>query len=196
MSLGPLCVLLAEVSVQVLCPFFNWLVIFLVWSCMRSLYILEIKPLSNVSLANIFSHTVASFFILLLSLAMQKLFILMKSHLFILSYILTKIKINSSNLFYVIVYGVSYWMFHVFLKCVSWCCWLFYKCKLYSFGIGAIQIFYTLADFLFSGLLIAERGMLNLTNIIDLSISASSSQFSFHVWWYLCFMHMRLLYFG
>ena len=26
MSLGPLCVLLGEVSVQVLCPFFNWIV--------------------------------------------------------------------------------------------------------------------------------------------------------------------------
>ena len=49
---------------------------------------LEIKPLSEVSLANIFSHEVGSLFILLMfSLAMQKLFILMKSHLFILSFI-------------------------------------------------------------------------------------------------------------
>ena len=55
---------------------------------MSSLYILEIKPLSEVSLANIFSHMVASLFILLMfSLAMQKLFILMKSHLFILSFV-------------------------------------------------------------------------------------------------------------
>ena len=54
---------------------------------MSSLYILEIKPLSEVSLANIFSHTVGSLFILLMFLlAMQKLFILMKSHLFILSF--------------------------------------------------------------------------------------------------------------
>ena len=55
---------------------------------MRSLYIfLEIKPLSKVSLANIFSHTVGSLFILLMfSLAVQKLFNLMKSHLFILSF--------------------------------------------------------------------------------------------------------------
>ena len=53
---------------------------------MSSLYILEIKPLSEVSLANMFSHTVGSLFILILfSLAMQKLFILMRSHLFILS---------------------------------------------------------------------------------------------------------------
>ena len=54
---------------------------------MSSLYILEIRPLSEVSLANMFSYTVGSLCILMLfSLAMQKLFILMRSHLFILSF--------------------------------------------------------------------------------------------------------------
>ena len=54
---------------------------------MSSLYILEIKPLSEVSLANMFFHIVGSVFILLpFSLAMQKLFNLMRSHLFILSF--------------------------------------------------------------------------------------------------------------
>ena len=54
---------------------------------MNSLYILEIRPLSEVSLANMFSYTVGMLFILLLfSLAEQKLFILMKSHLFIFSF--------------------------------------------------------------------------------------------------------------
>ena len=54
---------------------------------MSSLYILEIKPLSEVSLANMFSHMVGSPFILMLfSLAMQKLFILRRSHLFIPSF--------------------------------------------------------------------------------------------------------------
>ena len=54
---------------------------------MGSSYILEIKLLSEVSLANLFSHIVGSLFILMLfSLAMQKLFNLMKSHLFILSF--------------------------------------------------------------------------------------------------------------
>ena len=48
---------------------------------------LEVKSLSEVSLANIFSHTVGCFFILLFSSAIQKLFNLMKSHLFILSFI-------------------------------------------------------------------------------------------------------------
>ena len=54
---------------------------------MSSLYILGIRPLSEVSLANMFSHTLGSLFILMLfSLAVQKLFILMRSHLFILSF--------------------------------------------------------------------------------------------------------------
>ena len=54
---------------------------------MSSLYIFEIKPLPKLSLANIFSHTIGSLFILLMfSLAMQKLFNLMKSHLFVISF--------------------------------------------------------------------------------------------------------------
>ena len=63
------------------------LFVFLEWSRVSSLYILEIRPLSEESLANMFSHTVGSLCNLaLFSLAMQKLFILMKSHLFILSF--------------------------------------------------------------------------------------------------------------
>ena len=87
MSLGPLYVFLGEVSVQVLCPFFNWVVCLPgVESCEFFIY-LEIRPLSEVSLANMFSNTVGSLFIsMLFSLAMQKLFILMRSHLFILSF--------------------------------------------------------------------------------------------------------------
>ena len=66
--------------------FLMGLLVFLEWSHVSSLYTLEIKPLSEVSLANMFSHTVGFIFILLMfSSAVQKLFILMKSHLFILS---------------------------------------------------------------------------------------------------------------
>ena len=54
---------------------------------MSFLYILEIRPLSKVSLANMFSHTVGSLCnLVLFSLAMQKLFLLMRSHVFILSF--------------------------------------------------------------------------------------------------------------
>ena len=80
-------VLLGEVSVQVLCPFFNWVVCLPGVELCDVLYILEIRPLSEVSLANMFSHTVGSLFILMLfSLTIQKLFNLMRSHLFILSF--------------------------------------------------------------------------------------------------------------
>ena len=83
MSLDLLYVILGEVSVQVVCPFFNWIV-FLLLSHMSSLYILEIKPLSEVSFANIFSHMVGFLFILMMvSLAVQKLFNLVKSHPFV-----------------------------------------------------------------------------------------------------------------
>ena len=63
------------------------LFVFLECSRVSSLYILEIRPLSEVSLANMFSHTVGSLCnLVLFSLALQKLFILMRSHLFILSF--------------------------------------------------------------------------------------------------------------
>ena len=56
------------------------LFVFLEWSHVSSLYILEIRPMSDVSLANMVSHTVCSHFILMLfPLAMQKLFNLMPS---------------------------------------------------------------------------------------------------------------------
>ena len=40
--------------------------VFLEWSHVSSLYILEIKPLSDVSLANMLSHMVGSLFILMM----------------------------------------------------------------------------------------------------------------------------------
>ena len=87
MSLGPLYVLLGKVSVQVFANFLIGLFVFLEWSYVSSLYILEIKPLSEVKLANMFSHMVGFLFILMLfSLAMQKLLNLMRSHLFIFSF--------------------------------------------------------------------------------------------------------------
>ena len=63
------------------------LFVFLECSPVSSLHILEIRPLSEVSLPNMFSHTVGSLCnLVLFSLAMQNLFILMRSHLFILSF--------------------------------------------------------------------------------------------------------------
>ena len=54
---------------------------------MSSLSILAIRPMSEVSLENMFSHIVGSLCnLVLFSLAKGKLFILMRSHLFILSF--------------------------------------------------------------------------------------------------------------
>ena len=59
MSLGPLYVLLGEVSVQVLCPFFNCFVCLPGLESCEYFINLKVKPLSEVSLANIFSHMVS-----------------------------------------------------------------------------------------------------------------------------------------
>ena len=63
-------------------PTFDW-VVFLALSCMSSLYILEINPLSVFSFAIIFSHSEGCLFTLLtVSFAVQKLLSLIRSHLF------------------------------------------------------------------------------------------------------------------
>ena len=59
------------------------LFVFLALSCMSCLYILEINPLSVVSLAIIFSHSEGCLLTLLIvSFAVQKLLSLVRSHLF------------------------------------------------------------------------------------------------------------------
>ena len=87
MSLGPLYVFLGEVSVQVLCPFFHWVVCFPgVQLCEFFIYFGD-QALPEVTLGNTFSHMVGSLFILMLfSLAMQKLFILFFKHIYWLCY--------------------------------------------------------------------------------------------------------------
>ena len=62
--------------------FLIWLVVFLALSCMSSLYILEINPLSVVSFAIIFSHSEGCLTLLIISFAVQKLLSLIRSHLF------------------------------------------------------------------------------------------------------------------
>ena len=58
------------------------LFVFLVLSCMRCLYILEINPLSVVPFAIIFSHSEGCIFtMLIVSFAVQKLLSLIRSHL-------------------------------------------------------------------------------------------------------------------
>ena len=59
----------------------------LLLSCMRYLYILEIK-LSVASFPNIFSQSIDFFFLFMVSLAVQKLLGLIRSHFFVLSLLL------------------------------------------------------------------------------------------------------------
>ena len=71
--------------------------VFLEWSRVSSLYILEIKPMSKISLANIFSHTVGSLFILMLfSLAVQKLFIKIRTFSWITVHQFQEINLNTT----------------------------------------------------------------------------------------------------
>ena len=74
MSVGHLCVLFGEVSIQVLCLFFIiFLWGFLVLSCTSFLNILDFNSLLDVSLINISSHLVGCIFVwLIVSFAMQK----------------------------------------------------------------------------------------------------------------------------
>ena len=84
---GHLYIFFGDMSIQVFCPFFNWVVGFLLLSCTSCLCILEIKPLSAASFETIFAHSVNCLFVfLMLSFAVQKLVSLIRSHWFIFAF--------------------------------------------------------------------------------------------------------------
>ena len=89
MFLSHLAVFFGKMSVSVFCPnFLIGLFVFLALSCMNCFYILEINPLSVVSFAIIFSHSEGCLFTLLIvPFVVQKLLILIRSHLFIFVFI-------------------------------------------------------------------------------------------------------------
>ena len=53
-------------SIQILNPFFNWVISYFLLGCKSSLYILDINPLKDIWLANIFSHSIGCLFTLLI----------------------------------------------------------------------------------------------------------------------------------
>ena len=68
--------------------FCDWVVCFFLLSCISFLCTLEIKPLLVASSANIFSHSVGClFYLFMVSFAVQKLLILIRSQLFIFVFI-------------------------------------------------------------------------------------------------------------
>ena len=84
MPLGHLYVFFGEMSVQIFCSFFDWVVCLTV-RCMSCWCILEINPLSITSFANTFSHSVGCLSILfMISFTVQSL---IRSHLFALVFI-------------------------------------------------------------------------------------------------------------
>ena len=90
MFAGHLYIFFGEMSIQVFYPFVNWVVGFLLLSCISCLYILDIRPLSDSSFETIFSHSVSclcGFF--LVSFAVQKLVSLIYG-LFLLLFLLLR----------------------------------------------------------------------------------------------------------
>ena len=84
MSVGHLGVFLAEVSTHVFCPFLHWIICFLGVEFDKFFIDVGTNPLSGMWFANIFSHPVNCLLVLLIvSFAVQKLFILMRSQYFI-----------------------------------------------------------------------------------------------------------------
>ena len=62
MPVGHLYVFFGETSIWVCCQVFDWVVCFLLMSCMRYLSVLEINPLLVASFANIISLPIGCFF--------------------------------------------------------------------------------------------------------------------------------------
>ena len=83
MSLGPLYVFLGELSVQVLCPFFNWVG---VQSCVFFIYFWDQALVWGIIGKYVFPYCWSSFYFNAVFFSHAEVFILMKSHLFILSF--------------------------------------------------------------------------------------------------------------
>ena len=79
-------VFFGKISIQIFCPFSDW-VVFLISSCISCLHILD-NPLLVTLFANIFSWSIGCLFVLfMVSFAVQKLISLIRSHLFIFVFI-------------------------------------------------------------------------------------------------------------
>ena len=79
--------------------FFIGLFVFRYWSCMSCLYVLDINPLLVASFVNIFSHSKGCLFVLFMVLfAVQKLFSLIRSHLFIFVFIFITVRVGSKKI--------------------------------------------------------------------------------------------------
>ena len=88
MLVGHLYIFLREMSIQVFCAFFHWVVGFFAVEFLSCSCILEIKPLSVALFETIFSHSVSCLFVFfLVSFAVKKLVSLIRSHWFLFAFI-------------------------------------------------------------------------------------------------------------
>ena len=94
-----ICLCWKNVYVDLLSMFQSDCLGFCYWVVSSSLYILNINPLADIWLANIFPHSVGCFFILLMvSFAVKTLFSLMQSYLFIFAFVTFAIGVKSKKL--------------------------------------------------------------------------------------------------
>ena len=145
MSLGPVYVLLGEVSVQVFCPFFNWVAYLRVESCKFFIYFGDQSLVWSFIGKYVFPYGWFSFHFNTVFFSHAELFILMRSHLFILSFmslalgdisvkillcgisemflamfssrtfIVSWLNLSFLHLEFIFVYGVSWWLSFTFL---------------------------------------------------------------------------------
>ena len=130
-SFGHLCVFFGEMSIHVLCPFFNQIFIlfyFLLLSCMSSLYTLGTKALSDILFTNMFSHSVSCLFVVLSSCFAEKC-----SHVLV-GYLYYKYLLSHRGLWYtVITLTVQLILSFVFIvKCFVYLVEEFYPCHSYE----------------------------------------------------------------
>ena len=99
MLFGHLYVLFGQMSVQVFCPFFHWIVSFII-GYMSCLYILEINPLLLGLFANIFCYSESCLFVLfIVSFIVQKVLSLIRSYFVIFVFIFTILGDGSKKIF-------------------------------------------------------------------------------------------------
>ena len=119
MSLGPLYVFLGEVSVQDLCPFLNWVVCLpVVQSCEFFIYFEDRTLVQGIIGKYVFPYSWFSFHFNAVSLVMQKIFNLMRSHLFIISFMSLALGDISVKIF---LCGVSEVFLPLFSSRTLWC---------------------------------------------------------------------------
>ena len=172
MSLGPLYVFLGKMSVQVFCPFLHWVVCFSgVESCEFFIYFGDQSLVWGIICKCVFPYSWFCIHFNAVSLAMHKFFILMRSHLFILSsMVLALVNISVKILlggiseiflpmFSCRTFMVSWLIFKYFTPWVYFCIWCklvfefhFFPCSCPALPIPLVEVaifapFYAAAPF-------------------------------------------------